>query len=113
MTCWGNPAGDLGQMQVHRLGVAERQDQARGLAIFRADRAKDVGGGGALVLRGGRSGAALGPSPGDLVLLANAGLIGKPHLYPVGGDAFFLRDGLKLRREGFLKSSIAPGTCAW
>ena len=85
---WGNQAGDVGQMQVDRLRDAQWQNQPCALAVFRTDRAKDVGGGSTLVLRGGRSGAALGPSPGDLVLLANTGLISKPHLYPVGGMPF-------------------------
>jgi hypothetical protein len=34
---------DLGEVQVHRLGVAGWQDQGRALALFRADGAEDVG----------------------------------------------------------------------
>jgi hypothetical protein len=41
----------LVEMQAHRLGVAERQDQARGLALGRADRAEDVGRAGPLIVR--------------------------------------------------------------
>ena len=41
--------GDLHQVQVHRLGVAGRQDQGCTLTLFRADGTKDVGGSGALV----------------------------------------------------------------
>jgi hypothetical protein len=36
-------------MQIHRLGVAGRQDQGCALALLWADRAEDVGGSGALV----------------------------------------------------------------
>ena len=108
MTCWGNPAGDLGQMQVHRLGVAERQDQARGLAIFRADRAKDVGGGGALIVRGGWPCPAPGPAPRDLVLLTDPGFVGEPEFYGVEGDALLARDLRQAGWEVFLKTSIAP-----
>ena len=53
--------GDLGRMQVHRCGVAARQDEGRPLALLRADRAKNVGRGGALIARRHRPGAALGP----------------------------------------------------
>ena len=46
--------GDFRQMQVHRLGIAGRQDQGRAFALLRADRAEDVGRGGALIT--GRAG---------------------------------------------------------
>jgi hypothetical protein len=35
--------GDLREVQVHRLGIAGRQDQGRTLAMLWADGAKDVG----------------------------------------------------------------------
>ena len=35
--------GNLRKVQVHRLGIAGRQDQSRTLAILWADGAKDVG----------------------------------------------------------------------
>jgi hypothetical protein len=41
--------GDLREVQVHRLGVASRQDQGCALALLWADRAEDVGGSGSLV----------------------------------------------------------------
>ena len=44
-------SGDFSKMQVHRVGIAERQDEACALAERRADRAKDVGRGGALIMR--------------------------------------------------------------
>jgi hypothetical protein len=43
--------GDFIQMQLHRFGVALGQDQADRLALFRTDRAEDIGRGGALVAR--------------------------------------------------------------
>ena len=46
----GDGLGYLGKMQVHRVGVAEGQDQTRGLAFGRADRAEDVGRLGALIV---------------------------------------------------------------
>ena len=123
----GNPAGDLGQMQANRLRVAQWQGEtdqktvrgthflpnARALAVFRADRAKEAGGGGTRALREGglllRLAPKSGPSPGVLVLLTNAGLIGKPHLYPVWGDGFFLRDGLKPCRDRLFKILVGSG----
>jgi len=69
---------DFRQMQGHGLGRAAREHQAGCFALRRADRAKDVSRGGSQIpwSRGAR--AAPGPTPGDLVLLANARLIGKP-----------------------------------
>src|SRR5262249_23951712 len=60
--------GDLGDVQVHRLGVAGRHDQGCTLALLRADCTEDVGGSGPLVPRCAWTGAALGPAAGDLVL---------------------------------------------
>jgi hypothetical protein len=100
--------GDLRKMQVHRLAVASRQDQGCALALLGTDRAEDVGGSGPLVARRARAGAALGPAAGDLVFLANTGLIGEPDFYRVAVDAFRARDRLQTFREAFLKFSIAP-----
>jgi hypothetical protein len=109
---WRDLRGDFGQMQVHRLGVAAGHDERRALAVLRADRPEDVGRGGSLVFRGARPRAPFGPSPGDLVLLADAGLVGEPDLYAIGVDAGFAPDLLQARGETFLKSSIAPAACA-
>jgi len=35
--------GDFGEMQVHRIGVAHRQDEARALAFLGANGAEDIG----------------------------------------------------------------------
>jgi len=44
-------SSDFGKMQVHRFGIAERQDKACALAERRADRAEDVGRCSALIMR--------------------------------------------------------------
>ena len=99
---------DFRQVQVHGLGVAGRQDQGGALALVWADRAEDVGGSGALVTRRDGTGTALGPPSRDLVLLADAGLVGEPDFYRVAGKCLLAGDCLQMRREAFLKSSIAP-----
>jgi hypothetical protein len=104
--------GDLGEVQVHRLGIAGRQDQGRTLALLRADRTEDVGGGGALVTGRARAGAALCPAAGDLILLADTSLILEPDFYLVVVDRLLARDCFQARGEVFLKSSIAPLACA-
>ena len=48
------PRGDLGQVQVHRLGVAAGQDEGCSLPVVRADGAEDIGRGGTLIA--GRTG---------------------------------------------------------
>ena len=103
--------GNLGKMTVHRLDVAGGQDQTRRLAVLRTDRTKDIGGGCALILQRHRPRAALGPAPGDLRLLPDAGFISKPDLYVTRIDTLVARDLLQDPRETFLKSAIAPS--AW
>ncbi len=44
-------ARDFLKMQVHRLGVADGQNERRALAVLGADRAENVGGGSALIVR--------------------------------------------------------------
>ena len=104
-------ARHLGQVQVHRCGVAAGQDEPRGLALPGADGAKDIGRGGTLVLRRRRSGTAPSPAPGDLVLLADTCFVGKPDLYRGQFDALLLGNFVQEGREFFLKCSIAPS--AW
>ena len=104
--------GDLDEMQVHRLGVAGGQDQGCTLALLRADGAEDVGGSGALIA--GRTGTrtALGPTAGDLVLLADTRLVREPDFYLVAVERFLMGDCIQAGGETFLKSSITPSTCA-
>src|ERR1700691_3717051 len=66
---WRDLGGDLGQVKVHRLGVATRHDERGAFAFLRTDRAENEGRGRPLVARGAWARAALGPTAGDLVLL--------------------------------------------
>jgi hypothetical protein len=92
---------DLGQVQVHRRGVAQGQDQGRALAVLRADGAEDVGRRVALVLRCRRAGTTPRPAPGDVVLLANPGFVGEPDLYRVETEALVPRDARQRGGEVF------------
>jgi hypothetical protein len=94
-----NCLGDFCEVQVHRLGVAGRQDQGGSLSLLRADGSEDVGRGGALIPRSARASAALGPPAGDLVLLTNARLIREPNLYFPDLDRLFARDFIQARWE--------------
>ncbi len=76
----GDLAADLDQVVVHRRGIADRHDQCRRLAGRRADRAKQIGRGEAEILRCNWPAAGLPPHPGQTVLLADPGLVGKPNL---------------------------------
>ena len=67
-------------MERHGLCRAARQNQAGAFALGRADRPKDVSGGSSQIARRGGTRAALGPAPGDLVLLPDPRLISKPDL---------------------------------
>ena len=104
--------GNFRQMQVHRLGIAGRQDQGDSLSLLRADGSEDVGRGGALIPRSARASAALGPPAGDLVLLADTSLVLEPNFYLADVDRLFARDFIQARWELFLKSSMAPSACA-
>lgn len=71
---WRDTGGDFLEMEVHRLRVANGQDERRALAVPGADGAEDKGRSGALIVRGRRPCAALGPAPRDLVLLPDTRL---------------------------------------
>ncbi len=107
----GDGLGYLGEVQVHRRGVAEGQNQPRRLAFGRTDRAEDVGRLGALIVRGRRPRTAQGPTPGDLVLLADPGLVLEPDLYALA-RRLAGRDRRQTGREVFLKAAAASGVCA-
>jgi hypothetical protein len=83
---------DFSEVEVHRFGVAPGHNERRALAVPGTDRPEDIGGGGSLISGSAGARAALGPAPGDLVLLADARLVGEPDLYGVGLDAFFAPD---------------------
>ena len=110
---WLDSERYLRQVQRHGLGVAEREDQARPLAEFGADGTEDVGRFRPLVLGCRRPGATPGPAPGDLVFLADPGLVLEPDLY----RSATREGGLDLCQLGckapFLKSSIAYSFWAW
>ena len=98
--------GDLLEVPLHGPGVAARQHQGGAGAACRADGAEDVDRLGALVVRGAGPGAAASPAPGDLVLLADPGLVLEPDLY--GRARWELAADLRQRgREVFLNASIA------
>lgn len=104
----GDGGTDLLEVRLHGGGVAERHDDAGALALDRADRAEDVGPGGALVVRRPRPGAAFRPPPGELVLLPDPRLVLEPELYALAGmRGADLRHAL---RETFLKASAASGS---
>jgi len=100
--------GDLGQVQVHGLRVAAREDEAGACALLWADRAEDIGRGRALIFRRRRTRTAFCPAAGDLVLLSDARFVAEPDFYIASFDALLLRDLLQARGEVFLNSSMAP-----
>jgi hypothetical protein len=89
--------GDLGEMPIHRLGVATRHDERRAFALLRTDCAENGGRGGSLIARGAGARAALGPTAGDLVLLADPRLVGEPDFYGVGINALLAPDLFQAR----------------
>jgi hypothetical protein len=105
---WRNLRCDFGEVEIHRLCIAAWHDERRALAVLGTDRAEDIAGGGSLISGSAWTSAALGPTPGDLVLLADARLVGEPDLYRAGLDAPFAPDRFQARGKAFLESSIAP-----
>src|SRR5260370_35845293 len=99
-------------MEVHRREVAAGQDKGCALAVLGADGAEDIGRGGALIVRRGGPRPAPGPAPGDLVLLSDTGLVGKPDLYPGRMDRLVTRDLVHNLGEAFLKSFMGPPAAA-
>ncbi len=106
-----NGEADLLEMLGHGFGVAPRHDEAGALALGRADRAKDGGPLGSLIVRRTRAGPAFRPAPGDPVLLADPGLVLPPQLYADAGRQL-RRDRVQSGRESFLESSNAASFCA-
>ena len=112
MGSWCDRLGDFREVQVHRFGIAEGQNQSHAVVLFRADGTEDIGRCGSLIPRSTRASAALGPPAGDLVLLADTSLVLEPNFYLADVDRFFARDFIQARWELFLKSSMAPSACA-
>jgi len=113
MSAWCDGKRYFSEVQCHGFGVAEGQNEPCTLAVFRADRAEDVGRFRPLIFRCRRPGPASRPAPRDLVLLTDAGLILEPYLYrrvPREGCSDLCQLGSK---APFLKSSMAYSFCAW
>lgn len=72
---------DPGKVRLHGGRVAPGHDQARTLALPGTGRAENIGGLRALVMRRRRPGPARSPAAGDLVLLADPGLVLPPEFY--------------------------------
>ena len=102
---------NLGQMGVHRLGVAPRQDQADSLTFCWTDGAEDIGPLGAQILWGAGPGAALGPAAGDLVFLTDPSLVLEPD-FDLHALIELRPDRFQLGGEVFLKASTANSFCA-
>ena len=95
--------------------VAPGQDEGCAFALLGADGAEDISGGGSLVFGRARTCSALGPTAGDLVLLADARphpeLVegrGEPDLYGVGSDALLAPDLFQARGKTFLNPQSRP-----
>src|SRR6266571_7126437 len=88
-----------------------RRHEGGALAVLGADGAEDIGRGGTLIVRCRGSRAAPGPASGDLVLLPDPGLVGKPDLYRGRIDLLVARELVHNRGEAFLNASMAPS--AW
>jgi hypothetical protein len=91
--------GDLGEVQVHRLGVAGRHDQGCTLALLRADCTEDVGGSGPLVPRCAWTGAALGPAAGEILFFWPMRASSANQISIVSRSSAFLR-AIASRRAG-------------
>ncbi len=104
-------SGDFYQMQRHRGGVAARQDEAGPGSSGRADGAEDVGRAGALIVRRRGSRPAPRPTPGDLVLLPDPGLVLEPDLYRLA-RRLALGDRVEARGEVFLNAAMASASWA-
>ena len=97
---------DFGEMQRHGGGIAARQHKAGRCAARWADRAKDIGRAGALIVGCGGSRSPPRPSSRNLVLLADPSLVLEPDLYRFAGR-FPLADRRQVGSEVFLNSAMA------
>jgi len=93
-------------MERHCCRRTARQDQGGRLAVCRTDGAEDIGRPGALVVRCARSRAPARPTAGDLVLLADPGLVLEPDLYGLA-CGLVRRDFRQDRGEVFLNADAA------
>ena len=102
---------DLGEVQVHRLGVDERQHEGGANPSGRADRTEQIGPVVALIARRARTAALLGPDVGQAALLTDTGFVLPPQLDRLAarplGDAGGNQFG-----EVFLCASWASTSCS-
>ena len=103
--------GDFRQMQRHRGDVAAWQDQPCRGAAGRTDGTEEIGRTGPLIVWRRRPGAAPRPAPGDLVLLADAGLVLEPDLYRLA-RCRALDDLVQAGEEVFLNAATASPSWA-
>src|SRR3546814_10402526 len=92
---------------------SEGQYQPRALAVFRADRAEDIGRFRPLILWRRWPRPTSGPAPGALVLLADPRFVREPYLYaraPREGCSDLCQLGGK---APFLQASMASSFWAW
>ncbi len=93
------------------MAVELQNGRTRAAPFLWADGAEDMGRAGALVVRCAGPGATPGPTAGDLVLLADPGLILEPDLYPCARGVV-ARDLPHEGGEFFLNASTAYSFCA-
>ena len=99
-------AGDLGEVVVHRAGVGEGHDEARGHAAAWANGAEDVSPLVAGVAGGPRARAALRPDPGERALLTDPRLVLEPDFERPAARSLGDRGSYRLGKV-FLKVSCA------
>jgi hypothetical protein len=87
--------------------------EAGAVAFLGAKGAEDVCRCRALIERRRWPCSAFCPTARDLILLADARLVGEPDLYCGRFDALLARDLIQTGGETFLKFSMAPSACAW
>ncbi len=105
----GDGRGDLGEVELHCLGVGARQHQRGTDAAGRADRPEEVGPLVARVAHRPGPRAALRPDPGERPLLADARLVLEPDLERLVPGV--LRQRRRYRRgEVFLNAAWAAGS---
>ncbi len=106
-------SSDFSKVQVHRVGIAERQDKPCALAQCGADRSEDVGRYGALIIRCRWAGPALRPPARDPVFLTYARFVLEPDFYRSAlreACANLFQLGCK---APFLNASNASVSCVW
>ena len=109
MSAGGDGSGDLGKVEVHRLGIGAGQHEARDDGTSGADSSEEITPLVAGVALGAGPCAALGPDAGECALLANPCFILEPYFQRLALCS--LRDHRRDRfGEVFLNASWASGS---